>query len=333
MTSLILRRLAQAGPTLVVVSILMFILLMVGPNPLQQLKQNPQYTDKDIARLTKAYGWDKPKHEQYLGWAGNFVRGDLGTSMQTQRAASEMILERLPLTLMLTGASMLFSLIIAIPIGAYVAVRKYSKADYAATFGTFCMMATPSFFLALLLQLGALKLQDLLGGTMLFSTGGAPECVGASGVFSQLFACLGSPVATIQKMALPVTALSILQIAGWSRYQRSELLGVLNQDYVKAAMAKGLPGRSVFLRHAMRNALMPIVTIVAIDVALLFGGAVITETVFGLPGMGGLLFDSLHAKDSVVVLAIVMIGAMLVLVFNTLADIAYGMLDPRVRVS
>jgi len=333
MTGLILKRLAQAGPTLFVVSILMFILLMVGPNPLELLKQNPQYTDKDIKRITALNGWDKPKVEQYFSWAGNFVRGNMGTSTLTQRPVSEMIMERLPLTLMLTGASMFFSLVIAIPIGAYIAVRKYSRADYAATFMTFCMMATPSFFLALLLQLGALKLQDALGGTLLVATGGAPACVGESGMFGQFFACMTSPVEVVQKMFLPVTALSILQIAGWSRYQRSELLGVLNQDYVKAAMAKGIPWKQVFLNHAMRNALMPIVTIVAIDVAMLFSGAVITESVFGLPGMGRLLYDSLANRDVAVVLAIVMIGALLVLIFNTIADIVYGLLDPRVRVS
>lgn len=330
MMGLVIRRSVQAIPTLGVVSIVMFMLLMVGPNPLQQLKQNPSFTDADVQRLTKLYGWDKPLPQQYLEWAGNFVTGNMGTSIQTQRPAKEMILERLPLTLMLTGASMVLSLMIAIPIGAYVAVRKYSRADYAATFLTFCTMATPSFFLALLLQLLALKLQDAAGGTLVLATGGAPGCANG-GFFQQIFSCMGSPIEVTQRMFLPVLALSILQIAGWSRYQRSELLGVLGQDYVKAAMAKGIPWRDVFLKHAMRNALMPIVTIVAIDVALLFGGAVITESVFSLPGMGGLLLDSIRQRDVVVALAIVMIGAFLVLVFNTLADIAYGMLDPRVR--
>ncbi|MCZ4495737.1 MAG: binding-protein-dependent transport system inner rane component, partial [Thermoleophilia bacterium] len=131
----------------------------------------------------------------------------------------------------------------------------------------------------------------------------------------------------------PVTALSILQIAGWSRYMRSELLGVLNQDYIRSAMAKGLSGKVVFFRHAVRNALLPLVTIVALDVAGLFGGAVITESVFGLPGMGGLLLESVKSTDIAVVLAIVMIGATLVLVMTTVADMLYGILDPRVRVN
>jgi peptide/nickel transport system permease protein len=233
---------------------------------------------------------------------------------------------------MVTGMSMVVSLMIALPIGAYVAVHKYSRADYFATLATFAMMASPSFFVGLLLQLFALKMQDMAGGTLVFFTGGAPSCVSGGGFFATVFGCMGTPVEAFQRLALPVFALSILQIAGWSRYMRSELLGVLNQDYIRSAMAKGISGKTVFFRHAIRNALLPLVTIVALDVALLFGGATITERVFGLPGMGNLLFDSIMQKDIAVVLAIVMIGATLVLIFNTIADILYGVLDPRVRV-
>lgn len=329
----IIKRALAAIPVLIVASMIVFTLLVVGGNPLEQLKQNPAFRPEDIARLTKEYGWDKPAPQQYITWASGAVRGDFGKSIQTQRPAMEMIRERLPLTLMLTGWSMLFSLLIAIPIGAYVAVRKYSRADYVATFTTFVMMATPSFFLALLLQLWALKLQDATGGTLVFYTAGAPACAGESGIFSVFMSCLGSPVEVFRRMALPVFALSILQIAGWMRYQRSELLNVLNMDFMKCAIAKGLPGRRVFLWHAMRNALLPIITIVGIDVAMLFSGAVITERVFGLPGMGNLLLDSIYARDIVVVQAIVLIGAFLVLFFNTVVDILYGVFDPRVRVA
>jgi len=334
MTGLIVRRLLAAIPTLIVASIIIFTLLVVGGNPLQLLKQNPAYTSADVARITKQYGWDKPAPVQYLKWASGVVHGNFGESLVAHRPAMAMIGERLPVTLMLTGTSMLLSLLIAIPIGAYVAVKKYSKADYMATFGTFVLMATPSFFLGLLLQLMALKLQDMAGGTLVFSTAGAPSCVGSGGgVFHIAFSCIGSPLEVIKKMTLPVVALSILQIAGWMRYQRSELLNVLNQDYIKSAIAKGLPSRRVFINHAMRNSLLPIITIVGIDVAMLFSGAVITEQVFGLPGMGNLLLDSITSRDIVVVQAIVLIGAFLVLFFNTLVDILYGVLDPRVRLS
>ncbi len=327
MLGLIFRRVVLAVPTLFVVSILMFFLLMVGPNPLEQLKQNPNIRPEDIKRLTKQYGWDKPISTQYVMWASKAVHGDLGDSIIFQRPATEVIGERLPLTLTLTGMSMIFSLMIAIPIGAYVAIRKYSRADYLATLMTFAMMATPSFFLALLLQVSALKLQDIFGGTLIYNTGGAPSCAAEWTCFVQ------GPIDFLQHMALPVVALSMLQIAGWSRYQRSEMLNVLNSDFIKCAVAKGIPQRRVYIRHAMRNTMLPIVTIVALDVAMLFGGATITETVFGLPGMGTLLLASVNQRDVVVALAIIMIGTVLVLIMNTVADILYGVLDPRVRVS
>ncbi len=332
MTGLVIRRILEAIPALLVVSIIMFGLLALGPNPLELLKQNPNITSEDVARLTKMNGWDKPVTEQYVHWAGNFIKGDMGVSTVDQRPAWDKIRERLPLTLMITGWSMIISLLIALPIGAYVAVHKYSKADYVATLTTFAMMASPSFFVGLLLQLFALKLQDTTG-SLLFYTAGTPACVASStSFFGTIFGCLSTPFEVFQRLALPIFALSILQIAGWSRYMRSELLGVLNQDYIRSAMAKGIPGKIVFMRHAMRNALLPLVTIVALDVAALFGGATITERVFGLPGMGNLLLDSLGQKDIAVVLAIVMIGAALVLFMNMVADVLYGVLDPRVRV-
>jgi peptide/nickel transport system permease protein len=334
MIGFIIKRILVAIPTLFVVSIIMFGLLMAGPNPLEMLKQNPSITSEDVKRLTELNGWDKPLPEQYVHWASNFVQGDLGTSTVDQRQVWEKIEERLPLTLMITGLSMFFSLAIALPLGVYVAVRKYSNADYVTTFLIFATMAAPSFFVALLLQLFALKLQDVNGGNIWFFTGGAPECVGnAGGFFSAFFDCAGTPVEVFQRLALPVFALSVLQVAGWSRYMRSEMLQVLGQDYIRSANAKGISARLVLMRHALRNAMLPLVTIIALDVALLFGGAVITERVFGLPGMGNLLLDSLTQRDTATVLAIVMIGAFLVLVMNTVADIMYGVLDPRVRMT
>ncbi|MCW2924465.1 MAG: binding-protein-dependent transport system inner rane component [Thermoleophilia bacterium] len=335
MIGLVVRRFLEAIPALLVVSIIMFGLLALGPNPLELLKQNPNITSKDVARLTKLNGWDKPVAQQYVHWGSKFIKGDMGVSTVDQRPAWDKIKERLPLTLMLTGMSMVLSLMIALPIGAYVAVHKYSRADYVATLSTFAMMASPSFFIGLLLQLFALKLQDWNGGSLWFFTGGAPMCVGGGGgggMIHTMASCAATPIEVFRRLALPVFALSILQIAGWSRYMRSELLGVLNQDYIRSAMAKGLNGRLVFMRHAVRNALLPLVTIVALDVATLFGGATITERVFGLPGMGNLLLDALGNKDIAVVLAIVMIGAALVLFMNTVADVLYGVLDPRVRV-
>ena len=333
MIGLIIKRTLAAIPVLLVVSIIMFVLMKAAPNPLELMKQQPGFTSQDVTRISKLNGWDQPVVSQYLHWIKGFVTGDMGTSWIDQRPAWAKISERLPLTLMITGASMMISLLIALPIGAYVAVHKYSKADYVATLTTFGMMASPSFFVALLLQLSALKLQDMNGGSLVFFTGGAPGCVSGGGFLHVAGACMQTPVEVFRRLALPIFALSILQIAGWSRFLRSELLGVLNQDYIRSATAKGISGKVVFMRHAMRNALLPLVTIVALDVATLFGGAVITESVFGLPGMGSLLLESVNNTDIAVVLAIVMIGATLVLVMTTVADILYGVLDPRIRVS
>jgi peptide/nickel transport system permease protein len=330
MLSLALRRFLEAIPALIVISVIMFVLMQLAPDPLVGLRQNPNVTAKDVARLAHVNGWDLPVVKQYFRWAGHFLRGDLGTSWMSQRRTSALIMDRLPLTLMLTGMSLVVSLVIALPIGAYVAVHKYSKADYAATLTTFAMMAAPSFFVGLLLQLTAIKLQDMFGGTLIFFTAGPPKC--SSFGFTAIFHCMATPLEAFQRFALPVTALSVIQVAGWSRYMRSELLGVLNQDYIRSAMAKGLDGKVIFFRHALRNALLPLVTIIALDVAGLFGGAVITEQVFGLPGMGNLLLSSLSNGDLAVVLAIVMIGAALTLFMNLVADILYGVLDPRVRV-
>lgn len=330
MMRLLVQRFLAAIPALLAVSVIIFGLMHAGVDPLAMLKENPNITAEDVKRLTRLNGWDKPVTEQYVRWAGKFLTGDLGTSTVDQRPAGEKIGERLPVTLMLTGSALVLSLIIALPIGAYVAVRKYSRADYLATLLTFTMMATPSFFIGMLLQLAAIKLQDAAGGTLVFYTAGAPSCT-ADGLLTP-FTCLTAPVEMFQRFALPVTALALLHVAAWSRYLRSELLTVLSQDYVRSAMAKGLTGKRVFLRHVARNALIPLVTIVALDVAQMFSGAVITEQVFGLAGMGNLLLDSVRMGDMAVVLAIVMIGASLVLVMNALADVLQGYLDPRARV-
>lgn len=319
MAQLVLKRTLLAIPTLLVVSMLVFWLLFVGPNPLEQLQQDPNFTAEDVERLTKLYGWDKPVPVQYVDWVTGFVTGDWGESIQQQKPARDIILERLPLTLIITGSAMILSLLIAIPLGVFTAVKKYSKADYTATTLTFAMMAAPSFFIALLLQLFALKLGDWNNGNLILYTGGAPRD-------------WGSPAEVIGRLFLPIFALSILQIAGWSRYQRSQLLTVLESDYIRSALAKGLSFRTVLTRHAMRNTMLPIITIVAIDLAVLFSGAVITESVFALPGMGTLLLDSVLNRDVVVAVDIIMIAAFLMVFFNALADVTYGLLDPRVRV-
>lgn len=317
MTSFLVRRLLHALPLLAVASLIVFVLLYVGPNPLDALREDPRFSDADVVRLTELHGLDRPWYEQYASWMGDFFRGDMGTSMRTQRPAAEMILERVPLTLFLTGSALLLSLLAAIPIATYVATRRSSRADYAASAITFALMATPAFFVALLFQVVAIATKYATG-TLWLPTGGAPID--------------GSAVAWLRHLALPIAVLTLLQVGGWTRYARSSLLTVLDSEFVTAACAKGLPWNAVLRRHAWRAALLPIVTIVAMDVGGLLGGAMIIETVFGLPGMGSLTLYAVQQKDIVVVLDLVMIGAVLMIVVNTIADMLYGMLDPRVSV-
>ncbi|MCW2949024.1 MAG: binding-protein-dependent transport system inner rane component [Thermoleophilia bacterium] len=305
----------RAAITMLVVSFIMFLLLFIGPNPLEQLRENPDYSPADIERISHEYGWDKPWPVQYGTWLQGFVTGDWGVSMQTKRPARQMIVERIPLTLLLTMSAMVFSLMVAMPLGMYLAVRSGSRTDFAVSIASFGLMATPGFFLALLLQVGALKWYHTTGHMPLYAAG-VP---------------IGGVVERSRYLALPVLSLCVVQIAGWSRFQRSQMLGQLHSQYLQAARAKGLPARLLYVRHALPNTLVPTVTLVAIDIAVLFGGAVVTETIFGLPGMGSMLLQAVQTRDVVVALDIVVIGAFLMVVANTAANLACGIFDPRLR--
>ena len=316
MSGLLLKRLAALGPTLLVVSALVFAILSMGPSPLAQLQEIANLSPQDIARMSHKYGWDLPTWKQYLRWLGHWIRGDWGISVRTFQPARTMIFDRLPLTLTIASCSLLLSVGIGVPLGAYVAVRKNSRIDYMTTFMTLALMAMPGFFMALILQMVAVQLRGATGH-VIFYTGGTPEDGGFEWV---------------QRLALPVATLALTHIAVWVRYQRGELLNVLGQEYIKCARAKGLPEKVVFFRHAMRNALLPIVTLIAIDMGKLMAGSVVVESVYGLPGIGTLLLDSVLGHDTNVVIAILMLVAVMMVLSNTIADMVYGALDPRVRV-
>jgi peptide/nickel transport system permease protein len=230
-----------------------------------------------------------------------------------------MIAERLALTFTIAAASLFLSVGIGVPLGAYCAVRVNTKVDYGTTFLTLALMAMPGFFMALVLQMIAVALRNGTG-EVIFFTSGTPE-PGAS------------PIEWMQRLALPILTLTLTHVAIWVRYQRGELLGVLSEQYIVCARAKGLPAKMIFMRHAMRNALLPIITLIAIDMGHLIAGAVVVESVFGLPGIGTLLLDSVNGHDTVVVLDILMLVGITMVVCSALADVAYGMLDPRVRIA
>ena len=318
MMGLLVRRLAALPVILLATSVLVFFVLSMGPSPMALMMEVANLSPEEVARIAAKYGWDKPQPVQYLHWLGDVVRGDLGMSVRTFRPAGEMIGERLPLTLTIAALSLALSVGIGVPLGAYCAARANSKVDYATTFFTLALMAMPGFFMALVLQLGAVALRDLTGGVV-FYTSGTPETG-------------GSLLEWAQRLTLPVLTLTLTHIAMWTRYQRGELLGVLGEQYIVSARAKGLPAKVVFLRHAMRNALLPIITLVAIDMGKLVAGAVVVESVFGLPGIGTLLLESTLGNDRVVVLDILMLVGLMMVLCNALADVVYGALDPRVRV-
>jgi peptide/nickel transport system permease protein len=318
MSGLLARRLAALPVILLATSVLVFFVLSMGPSPMALMMEVANLSPEEVKRIAAEHGWDQPQVVQYLHWLGDVARGDLGMSVRTFRPAAEMIGERLPLTLTIASLSLLLSVGIGVPLGAYCAARANSKVDYATTFFTLALMAMPGFFMALVLQLGAVGLRDLTGGVVFF-TSGTPEDGAAIGEW-------------VQRLTLPVLTLTLTHIAMWTRYQRGELLGVLGEQYVTCARAKGLPGRTIFLRHAMRNAMLPIITLVAIDMGKLVAGAVVVESVFGLPGIGTLLLDSVNGNDRVVVLDILMLVGLMMVLCNALADVVYGALDPRVRV-
>ena len=315
MIALILRRILGLIPTLLAVSLLVFFIMSMGPSPTAALQEYGNLSAEDVAKIAHERGWDKPRIEQYVGWLAGYVTGDWGESVRTLQPVQEMVFERLPLTLTIASLSLLFSVGIGLPLGAYVAVRKYSHVDYITTFLTLALMAMPGFFLAIVLQLLAVKLRDTTG-SVVFYTSGIPD--------------EGATIEWVQRLALPVVTLTLTHIAIWVRYQRGELLNVLGQEYIKAARAKGLPDRLIFMRHVIRNAVLPIITLIAIDMGKLVAGAIIVESVFGLPGIGTLVLDSVNGHDTPVVLAILMLVAVMMVVFSTIADLLYGVLDPRV---
>ena len=317
MTRYIVRRLIQTAGLLLLISMLVFgILQLVPGGPFDQLLANPRVSARDIERLEQLIGLNRPLPERYWDWLTKAVRLDWGQSWQVSagQPVGKVIMDRLPNTLELMGVSVGLSILVAIPIGIYSAIRKYSLADYLVTAGTYFGLSMPVFWFGLMLMIVfAVNLHWL-------PTSG----VATPGKEADL-------TDRLQHLVLPVVVLSLANIASWSRFMRSSMLEVLSVDYLRTARAKGLIESVVITRHALRNALIPVITILGLDIPVLFSGAIITETIFSWPGMGRLLRDGVFANDWPVVTAIVMITAFLVLVGNLVADLLYAVVDPRIR--
>jgi peptide/nickel transport system permease protein len=300
--------------------ILYGILSQAPGGPLTPYLQNPHITPADIARLKHNFGLDQPVPIQYLHWLLIVLHGDLGYSTSNSETVVQAIVERLPATLALAGTSFLFAFVVGVTIGILAAVKPYTFADYLVTTFAFFGQSMPVFWFALMLQL-----IFAVSGITAF---GYHVQLPSAGISSSDTFDLGD---RIQHLILPVIVLSLVQIATVSRFTRSSMLEVIRTDYMRTAAAKGVTPLNVIMRHGLKNALIPVVTIVAISLPGLFAGAVVTETIFAWPGMGRLFYNGLGTFDFSLLMGYLIIVSFLVVAFNLLADVAYAMLDPRVK--
>jgi peptide/nickel transport system permease protein len=320
----ILRRIVLSIPLLIGITLISFLVIHLAPGEPTGIHTdlNPRVTAASKAQLRHLYGLDEPLPIQYLKWAWRSARLDFGRSFSPDgRKVTEKIGERIPVTLFLSLLEMLVIVAIALPIGILSATRQYSFFDKATTIFVFIGFAIPTFWLALLCM-------NLFGVHL----GWLP----LSGLKSMDYSSLswgGKLLDRIRHLLLPVLVGSFGGLAGFSRYMRSTMLEVIRQDYIRTARAKGLPERMVIYHHALRNALLPVVTILGLSVPGLIGGGVIFETIFAIPGMGQLFYGSVMARDYPVIMGILVIGAVLTLLGNLLADICYALVDPRIRLS
>jgi peptide/nickel transport system permease protein len=322
MATYVLRRVIQAIPILFGVALISFAIVQLAPgSPIDRFR-TPNVRPETLENLVRLYGLDRPVHEQFVAWITSFVqfwRSDAwGYSLVDGRSVRDTVFDRLPATLLLGGTALLVTIVVAIPIGILAAVRQYSWADKIITTFATIGYAIPSFLLGLYIAyIGTVVFRGLFPGFGMVSLPGTEG--------------RGTPLDVAWHMVLPVTALAIQQIAGWSRYVRAKMLEVLNQDYVRTAKAKGLTGARVTFKHALRNALIPVITLFGLTLPGLLSGAVITETIFSWPGLGQLGVLAVEQRDYPMVLAFVMVGGFGVVAGNLLADVLYGVADPRIK--
>lgn len=320
MTQYILRRVLGMVPLVIGISFIVYALINLVPgSPTDQFEFNPDLKPEDIARIRENLGLNDPWYFRYFTWLGNAVQGDFGNSFINYAPVSYLVRSALPNTLLLSIVSLIIALILSVPIGVLAAVKRNSFFDRVTTVIATAFSSLPSLWLGLMLiVLFAVKFQEW--GLPSLPTSGVRNLRVEDNIIDR-----------IQHLILPAAALSLVSLAGWTRYIRSQMLEVIRQDFVRTAQAKGLVNRVVLLRHAFRNALLPLVTLVGLTIPDLFGGALIIENVFGYPGIGQLTVSSLSSNDYSVAMACVMMLAFLTVVGNLIADVLYGVLDPRVR--
>jgi peptide/nickel transport system permease protein len=326
----VLRRILIAIPLLIVASIVTFALTTRMGDPLEEWKTLHPRTPTEVSAEYHKIGWDRSPAQRYLDWAGGFVRGDWGRTVIPGDGDLDVRSEigrALGVTLKLVVVAELLSLLIGVALGALGAVKQYSLFDYAATGAAFVMFSMPLFCVAVILKFAGIQLNNWLESVGLgrwIVTAGPPQAGFHGGLAALVYSYSGAYI-------LPVLSLVAIQFALFSRYQRASMLDALNADYVRTARAKGLSSARVVVRHALRNGLIPVITVFALDLSLLIGGAVITETVFGWRGMGMLIVDAISKREPWLVQGWMMVTAIVIILFNLLADVAYAYLDPRIR--
>jgi peptide/nickel transport system permease protein len=301
------------------ISLILFTILALAPgDPFGELAQNPNIPPEVRMNLRQQFGLDDPIVVRYLRWVTAMVQGDWGYSFVSRVPVHELILQRLVTTLFILGSAYVVAILVALPVGILSALKPYSLFDQIATTLAFIGYSLPTFFTGLL----AILVFSIYLDWLPFIYSSNIEATGFAWV-----------VAHLRQGAMPIGVLGLFQAAALTRFVRASMLEVINQDFVTTARAKGLPERLTILKHALRNALIPVVTIIALQIPTIFTGAVITEQIFRVPGIGSLLIAAFESTDTPVVMAIVFIYSALVILFNLIADIIYGLLDPRISYS
>lgn len=310
----LIRRLAGTLPLLIGISLVLFAVIHLAPGgPLDFYADTPGVTPEALAQMKTALGLDQPLPLQYLHWVGAFLEGNWGYSIRTSQPVLTAIGNCIPATLLLGGTSLVLAFVVAVPLGIIGAVKRYSVLDNVLTVISFSGLSLPVFWLALMLQL-------VFAVSLHWLPSGGWATVGD-----------GSFADHLPYMIMPVTILAFATVAKWARYLRASMIDVLHQDFIRTAHAKGQTRRLVILRHALSNAVLPFVTVVALDLVNIVSGTVITELVFRWPGIGNLFVQSMEGRDYPVLMGIMMIGSLVLVFSNLLADVLYAAFDPRVR--
>jgi peptide/nickel transport system permease protein len=317
MLGFVVKRVLQAVPLVIGVSLIGFALMHLAPGgPLAVYTLNASISSQDIERIRVIFGLDQPIHVQYLKWAGGMLSGDWGYTFFGGRPVLEVILERLPATMLLMGSALTVAILLGLTVGILGALKRHSVFDYLATSGALFALSFPTFWFGLMaIYLFAVRLRWLPSGGM-YELGEE-----------------GNPLDLLRHLILPTAVLALVVTANWSRYARSAFLEVLQQDYMRTARAKGLRWHQRLLRHAFPNAVKPLIALLGVELPFLFSGALVAETIFGWPGMGRLFVDALSMKEYPILMGMVVFTALFVILGNLLADLAIALIDPRVRLA